>query len=78
MKTEEEYEDKIGELELQVEEMERTNSLIYGLLLGALSYIQWHNWYYSISIGIATIAIYWKFLAKKPFTNNMEPASDDE
>lgn len=78
MKTEEEYEDRIGELELQVEEMERTNSLTYGLLLGALSYIQWHNWYYSILISVATTTIYWKFLAKKPFTSNIEPTLDNE
>ncbi|MFV1977625.1 MAG: hypothetical protein ACC651_17935 [Candidatus Scalindua sp.] len=69
MKTEEEYETRISELELQVETTERTNSIVYGMLFGLLAYLQWHNWTISIAVGIVSFLLVWKFIAKKPFTN---------
>ncbi len=71
MKNEEEYELKIGELELQIEEMERSNSMIYGVVFGLLAYFNWHNWVFSFVIAIGVASTYWFFLAKKPFTRGI-------
>jgi hypothetical protein len=35
-----EYENKIGELEVQIEDMEQSNSIHFGLIFGLLSYTQ--------------------------------------
>lgn len=80
MKTEEEYETRISELELQIETTERTNSMVYGMLFGLLAYFQWHNWGISIAIGIATFLLVWKFIAKKPFSKGKQkvPPGADE
>ena len=68
MKSIEEYEIKIGELELKIEEMERTNSIACGLILGGLAHFQWHNWLSSIVIALIASTVAWKFIADRPFT----------
>lgn len=50
--TKDEYENKIGELEVQIEDMEQSNSIHFGLILALLSYTQWHNWFYVLLIGV--------------------------
>ena len=80
MKTEEEYETRISELELQIETTERTNSMVYGMLFGLLAYFQWHNWFISIAIGVAIFLLVRKFIAKKPFTKGkpkVPPGTDE-
>jgi len=80
MKTEEEYETRISELELQIETTERTNSMVYGMLFGLLAYLQWHDWAISIAIGVTTFLLAWKFIAKKPFTKGKSkvlPGADE-
>lgn len=67
----EEYETKIGELELMIEEMERTDSLLYGITFGLSSQFIWHEWLVSVVVGISITIIYWKFLAKRPFTRKI-------
>ncbi len=69
---EKDYETKIGELELKIEEMEKTNGTVYGLFLGVLSYFQWHNIIVSILIALITIFIMLKYVAQRPFTKNIK------
>jgi len=67
----EQYETKIGDLEQKIESMENTNSIIYGVFLGLLTYFQFHNLLISIPLTLITIYIIQKFVADKPFTKNI-------
>ena len=78
MKTTEEYESKISELQLKIEDMEQTISIIYSLFLGILSYFQWHSWLISISITLVMIYVINKFIAEKPFTSGLNAKESNE
>jgi len=67
----EKFEMKIADLEIKIEEMEFTNCLVSALLVGGLSFYEWHSWLLSIGAAFATYVISWKFIAKKTFTKNI-------
>lgn len=61
-------EQKIGELELDIESMEDTYSMVCGGMAALLSYCEWHSWMLSIGLWVITTFIFRTFVAKKPFT----------
>jgi len=75
MKSVDEYESEIGELQLQVEDIELDKSILIGCVFGLLAHIQWHNQWVSLVLGLTACFIQWKLIASKPFSSGI--ASDD-
>ena len=62
-------EGRVSELELTIEEMERTHSILYGILLALITRIIFGAWYWSVIVGIGGAFVYWRYMAKRPFTS---------
>ena len=71
----EEYELKISELELQVEDHERTLTSVYGLVFFLFSESAWDNFFLSLAIGFFVAFYYWRYEAKKPFSGFLNKKS---
>ena len=66
---EDDKEGRVSELELTIEEMERTHSILYGILLALVTKIIFGGWYWSVIVGIGVTFFYWRYMAKRPFTS---------
>ena len=77
MKEIDDYESEIGDLQLQIEDMEQTNSLVFGALVAWLVHDQWSSWIFTTAAAVFGAFVYWKFFAKKPFTDSIESSADD-
>lgn len=64
-------EDRIAELEIQVEEMERTNSAVLGVFVGILFAWSDANTLLAVGAGVVAAFSYWKVLACRPFTDGL-------
>jgi len=62
-------EERVSELELTIEEMERTHSVHYGILLALITKIVFGGWCWSVIVGIGGAFVYWRYMAKRPFTS---------
>ncbi len=69
--TEDEFEERIGELELKYEELEQRFYILFTFLVGIGVHLQWHNWFITIFVAVLTYVIGWKFGAEKPFTKGI-------
>jgi len=78
MKTKEELLDKLIELESDYENLEQDYYLYISVLTGIILHLYWGKWLISIAIPIVIFWACWKFLAKKPFTSDMDVIEDDE
>lgn len=72
MQTKEEFLQRISDLELEFEELERSFSVLIALTFCLLSILIWHSYLLGVVIGITTGVVYWKFMTKKPFTSGMD------
>jgi len=78
MKIEEEYLEKISELELQYEELEQDYFLHISFLFGFILQLYLGLWLISIFLPLSFYIVAWKCFAKKPFTSNVNIVNGDE
>ena len=78
MKSSDDYENEIAELQLLVEDMERTHSIVIGAFIGLLAHSFWHSWVATLLLGCGGAFIYWKYWAKKPFVEGIDKSTDSK
>ena len=76
MKTEEEYDENISDLEQKYENLEQKYFLHICVLVGIIMHLYWANWLLTIPLPIIAYIFAWKLLAKRPFTSNI--AEDEQ
>ncbi|MCK5875566.1 MAG: hypothetical protein KAG82_12795 [Alcanivoracaceae bacterium] len=62
------FHERISELEIMVEEMERTHAILYGILVGGIIKMTFGSWLWPVLFGVGASFAYWRFFAKKPFS----------
>ena len=67
----EEHLEKVAELELQYEDLEQKYYLHICALIGIILHLYLGNWLVTIIFPLAVFTIFWKYLAKRPFTSNV-------
>ena len=71
---EDDHQERISELELMIEEMERTHAILYGILLGGIMKMTFGGWLWPVLLGLGASFAYWHFFAKRPFSGRADDA----
>lgn len=61
---------RISNLELRIEEMERTDSILYGIILGLIAHVTLGGWFWPVFLGAGAAFVYWRFMAERPFSSS--------
>ncbi|WP_193164863.1 hypothetical protein [Microbulbifer hainanensis] len=69
--SEEVLEDRISELEMKYEQLEQSCYILFAILVGIFAHQGWHNWFITIFAAAASYVVGWKYVAEKPFTNDI-------
>ena len=74
--TEEEYESRLGELELMHEDLEQEYHLLASFLAGISAGFYWNDWLVTLLVPLSLYVVLRMFFAKKLFSNNIAHVSD--
>ncbi len=66
----EDNKNKINELKKEYEILEKSFWVTVSFLLAVISYLLYNDWFLTVGVLLGVFFLGWRFLAKKPHTNN--------
>ncbi len=73
----EEHNKKVIELKSEYETLEKSFWVTVSFLLAVIAHLLYQDWFLTIGVLLGVFFLGWKFLAKRPFTNNSNKKMDD-